>query len=148
MIINYNNRVRKAQRKHIDLAIPYYLTKLGLDKSISDELELYISVRKDKDRGYCAPCGMRKDPRSFFIMLNPYEETSILQTLAHELVHVAQFATGQLKMFKTFSRWDGKKFNGKKDEMDDYYDSPWEIEAFGREEGLFLRFLNDHGDDL
>jgi hypothetical protein len=32
--------------------------------------------------------------------------------------------------------------------MDDYYDSPWEIEAFGREEGLFLRFLNDHGDDL
>jgi hypothetical protein len=130
------------------MAIPYYLTKLGLDDSIRDELVINIFIRKDETRGSCASAIMRKDPREFDIVLNPYEEIPILQTLAHELVHLVQFATGRLKMFKTFNKWNGEKWKGARDEMDDYYDSPWEIEAFGREEGLFLRFLTDHGDDI
>jgi hypothetical protein len=32
--------------------------------------------------------------------------------------------------------------------MDSYYDSPWEIEAFGREVGLYLRFVGQYEGDM
>ena len=56
-------------------------------------------------------------------------------TLAHEIVHVKQYAKGQLKVRTTrrgnsIFTWLGKKHTG------DYYDLPWEIEAFSRERVL------------
>jgi len=59
----------------------------------------------------------------------------LLITLAHEMVHVKQYAKGQLKLKttrrgNTFFTWLGKKYKG------EYYDLPWEIEAFSRERVL------------
>lgn len=59
----------------------------------------------------------------------------ILITLAHEMVHVKQRARGQLKYYtdhkgKTVCLWMGKRYKT------EYYDSPWEIEAFSRERVL------------
>lgn len=61
------------------------------------------------------------------------EQTLI--TLAHEMVHVKQRVKGQLKYFVNrrgtiISTWLGKVHKT------DYYDSPWEIEAFSRERVL------------
>ena len=63
----------------------------------------------------------------------------ILETVAHEMVHVKQFAKGELYQSSRNSkhRWQGQWVN--KDP--DYWDCPWEIEAFGRQPGLFLRWV-------
>ena len=63
----------------------------------------------------------------------------IVQTLAHEMVHVKQFAKGEIydhKYRRTF-KWGSRSFNIDKE---DYWDLPWEIEAYGRELGLFVKF--------
>ena len=148
MIVNYTNRVNKEMRRLINMAIPYYLTKLELSDSIRKDLVIIIFIRHDESRGSCEHEISRKSPRVFDIILNPHEETSIFQTLAHELVHLVQFATGRLKMFTTVCRWNGVKWKAARNEMGDYYDSPWEIEGFGREEGLYIRFLLDHENEL
>lgn len=59
----------------------------------------------------------------------------LFQTLAHEMVHVKQYARGQLKQYKkrngTVSyTWLGRKYDN------EYYDCPWEIEAYSRERVL------------
>lgn len=56
----------------------------------------------------------------------------LLITLAHEMIHVKQYAKGQLKLVvssrgKFSFSWMGKKHIG------EYYDCPWELEAFSRE---------------
>ena len=59
------------------------------------------------------------------------------------MVHVKQWARGELKdVMKGYSlcKWKGKVFDTDKVE---YYDAPWEIEAFGREYGLYIRWRNE-----
>ena len=65
---------------------------------------------------------------------------SMLETLAHELVHVKQWATGEMRETK-----DNFITKFKKDTINSnkvsYWDQPWEIEAMGREEGLFIQWI-------
>lgn len=56
----------------------------------------------------------------------------LIITLAHEMVHVKQYAKGQLKIVKSKNgkmhfKWLGKKVNK------NYFDLPWELDAFRRE---------------
>ena len=80
-------------------------------------------------------------PREFTITVNSkvgYRTT--LLTLAHEMVHVKQYATGELRdalRGPTLHRWRNKPYDAK---VVDYCDHPWELEAYGREYGLYLRF--------
>ena len=60
---------------------------------------------------------------------------TLLETLAHEMVHVKQYARRELK--PRVDCWMGKTYNPKKVS---YWDLPWEIEAHGRETGLFVRY--------
>ena len=63
----------------------------------------------------------------------------IVQTIAHEMVHVKQFAKGEIydhKFRRTF-KWGKQVINV---DTHDYWDLPWEIEAYGKEVGLFVRF--------
>jgi hypothetical protein len=56
----------------------------------------------------------------------------LIIALAHEMVHVKQYARGQIKHGKSLNSrlWMGKKFKGH------YYDLPWEVEAFSKERVL------------
>ena len=62
----------------------------------------------------------------------------LLETVAHEMVHVKQFARGELNEKPA---WLGKTYNINKTE---YWDLPWEIEAHGREVGMFIRWCNEN----
>ena len=62
-----------------------------------------------------------------------------LKTLAHEIVHVKQYVMGELK-----SRDAGLLYKGTNHEPDnlmEYFELPYEIEAYGREKGLLYGFL-------
>jgi hypothetical protein len=80
-------------------------------------------------------------PREFTITVNSkVGYRSMLLTLAHEMVHVKQYATGELRdslRGPTLNRWMNKPYDSN---VTDYWDQPWEIEAYGREYGLYLRF--------
>lgn len=82
------------------------------------------------------------NPRTFIIELDgklDYKTTLI--TLAHEFTHVKQYAMGEKQdsLDRTTSRWFGMHYV-----VDDihYYDHPWEIEAHGREYGMYDRYVN------
>ena len=64
---------------------------------------------------------------------------AVLRILAHELVHIKQYVMGELKPCN-----NGFVFNKtvySPDTLDEYFDQPFEIEAYGREKGLVFTFL-------
>lgn len=148
MKINYSNRTKLGLRKVLNNAAHFYADKLEISKAIQNRLQLNIFVRKGPNRGSCAvDCYPVRLPTEFDIEIHPTEDLNdMLSSFAHEFVHVKQFAIGELRMLKKCNKWKDNIWVNKKNEIDDYYDSPWEIEAFGREEGLYLRFINDNTD--
>jgi len=75
-------------------------------------------------------------PREFEIELNPNAGShDILETLAHEMVHVKQYAYSEMN--ECANRWRGQRINT---ENLSYYDEPWEIEAYGMSVTLLSKF--------
>jgi hypothetical protein len=66
----------------------------------------------------------------------------IMETIAHEMVHVKQYAKGELVDLSRCgsTRWQ----NNLIDSATNYWDLPWEIEAHGRELGLFIRWAEEN----
>ena len=81
-------------------------------------------------------------PREFTVRVDSsLDKQELLETVAHEMVHVKQYARGELKDFTRtikLCKWKGEKMEWEKI---NYYDLPWEIEAHGRERGLFIRWF-------
>ena len=68
---------------------------------------------------------------------------AIVRALAHEMVHAKQYAIGELMDGPNYLRvrWMGKWI--KSQDEKNYWDRPWEIEAYGKETGLAESFLTD-----
>jgi hypothetical protein len=91
-----------------------------------------------------------RNPKNFKIRLNNTASKRMqLHTLAHELVHVKQYTKNQLGYSWeeddiNYTNWRGKPVNIDKK---CYWDLPWEVEAHGKEKGLYHRykkFLQKH----
>ena len=63
----------------------------------------------------------------------------VLKTLAHELVHVKQYVMGELSMRREGLCYRGVHYDVKT--LTEYFELPYEIEAYGREKGLLIAFL-------
>lgn len=94
-----------------------------------------------------ATCAWNDRPRysrDFTIQVNPtLGSRTVLLSLAHEMVHIKQYATGELQDYLTNvhkSKWRGKIYYCYTDE-DYWLYSPWEFDAFGREIGLYKTFM-------
>ena len=130
-------------------AIKFYIDKLfANDQDIIPELELQISYVTMKDKGCCnVDDDVDIDPREFELEIcYNLSKRQTLRTLAHECVHVYQFATNQLQDC-TANRIVWNKVSIDMDSVD-YWDLPSEIDAFGREEGLYVRYCEhvaEHG---
>ena len=64
---------------------------------------------------------------------------TILRTLAHELVHVKQYLVGDLSWRNKGMMWKGEKFAP--EYLTDHLDTPYEVEAYGKEKGLLVSFF-------
>jgi hypothetical protein len=143
MKVKFGYKFREKNRARYENALRFYLDKLGVTEKDLKGVEVTIFLRKSKDRGCCQHDeGVRK-PKLFDIIISPGGPVSPLQTLAHETVHLKQFVLGELRMLSKCNKWKGKVWKSDGTDLDDYYDSPWEIEAFGKEQGLYVRFLNE-----
>lgn len=85
---------------------------------------------------------------SMFFDRDPEE---LIEIVMHELVHLKQCALGEhYSMFHKQSgrvvwKWNGEIFDFDENNSTDddaYWESPWEIEAFGRSPGLVRMFFN------
>lgn len=161
----------KRLRANIQSAVNFYATRL-MSKKVRDKLKIFVDVDSSKNHrtdcyGECDPLGRNpitgmKEFRIYAVhrpKTIPKEKNNIFRTIAHEMVHLKQYATGQLGPYLiatksisgkrlTATRWEGKLYKTREDDSDDneYYDSPWEIEAYGREIGLYRRWRKSRGE--
>lgn len=137
-----------ATRKLVEIATWWYAEKL-MGKRLMSNLEITIKLKNglsDKTEG-TAIWEDIENPlhRLFTITLDKNVKIrNLLITLAHEMVHVKQWARGEMYEYSKLGmvRFHKTKFN-----MEDinYWDYPWEIEAYGKQLGLFVRFCESVG---
>lgn len=101
-------------------------------------------------RAWCMYEGVINEKRTFNVVLTYTRYNSkakkpltrlkkILIDLGHELVHIKQYLNNEIFDYKNgFVRYKGEEFDDSyKTRLENYFESPWEIEAYGRELGLF-----------
>lgn len=129
---------KKKFRPYVKKAALFYADLLFTQK-MTENLFLQIKFNKKIDVfGYASITGYNDSgkPRDFLVELNPNVAAyDILKTLAHEMVHVKQYAYSE--MDEKGTRWKGSHIDPSKT---DYWTEPWEVEAYGLEPGMFTKF--------
>ena len=136
----------KKNRVLVNSAAWYFAEKL-MGKRLLDTLEININLKHNmSEKTGCEGTAiwtfwddLKKTPRDFTLELDSSMSIrNILINLAHEMVHVKQFTRGELKHTTaiTAKRWHNKEYN-----ESNYWNCPWEIEAYGRELGLFTMWV-------
>jgi hypothetical protein len=151
MYLSTKGKPKKVPLKLCKDAIKWYGRKL-LTERIYNEIEILLefdpTLTKDNLYGCVDWNDSSSKSRDFTISMDPnLGKRNMLIVLAHEMVHVKQYAKGELKDFVYGTR---VKFKGSiiDDNKVDYWDQPWEIEAHGREKGLYLKFLQYEKDKI
>ena len=140
-VYNASTELKSYVVSAVEFAMAKFFDAKDLDKYISVDVDF-----TDLDvEGHCIDAG----DGEFSIEIKkdlPMREKMIV--LMHELVHMKQHIAGELEFggiiigqdglkCKT-TTWMGAEFD---EEGTDYFDRPWEIEAFGRQLGLFIRWV-------
>ena len=113
------------------MAVKSYAKQLGISRlktTIQIRIHRALTVDKNNSEGLCEAL----DDRTFIIDVALFGNW--LSTLAHEMVHVKQFAKGELD--PALSRWKSNKYCDKIE----YWDQPWEKEARRLQHKLVLEF--------
>jgi len=134
----------------------FAMSRLVPSKRLRNNITLNIHLRHHSENGEAmiSEHANPKRPREFKIIIDPHRakeddylrertETEwghdILKTLAHELVHVKQYVLGELK--PVHNGFVFKKNLYQPNNLLEYFEQPFEIEAYGREKGLLVAFL-------
>lgn len=110
--------------------------RLNIDITFKENL-----FEKTNQYANCIWEGEHYRPLDFSINIDPDQKIQLLlNSLAHELVHVKQWAKGEF--YQLQRERNVYKFNGQRWDTDkvDYWDTPWEIEAHGRAIGLVVQW--------
>lgn len=149
MDIRIKNKPKSMKMASLKIAINLFGKKL-LSKKLFEQIEVELIFvqnfnKNQKAYGICEWIDNNDRPKWFEITIDKdLSEKQIIKTIAHEMVHLKQFATGQMKdMVRTpATRWEGKLYTVP-DNYDlslDYWFTPWEIEAYGLENGLYVMY--------
>lgn len=139
----------KKQRELVQSIAEYSAVKL-LGSRLAASVEITIELRHDLGTalGNATWEDDNHRPREFTIEVNAAKHIRLrrmLETVTHEMVHVKQFAKGEMKDLMSRPA-NIRKWMGKEVDMNtiSYWDLPWEIEAYGREAGLFVRWAEEN----
>ncbi len=139
----------KKQRELVQSIAEYSAVKL-LGSRLAASVEITIELRHDLGAtlGNATWEDDNHRPREFTIEVNASKHIRLrrmLETVTHEMVHVKQFAKGEMKDLMSRPA-NIRKWMGKEVDMNtiSYWDLPWEIEAYGRETGLFVRWAEEN----
>lgn len=149
--------VSKTKRLLFEEATTYFLEKLMAPNFLKDmRVHLFVAGPRLVDKAYgtmepTAPMGIKK-PRSFAVQLSTAPRLLFcVRSLAHECVHIKQYRLGEFRYDDKYCYWKGKRmpYDAHREipkstsSWEDYYNRPWEIEAYGCERGLTGNFLFD-----
>ena len=123
-----------ARQKEYVESMVHYCIKMLMPRMKTLDITVKLCSPKGA-MGYC----LAEDKRTFEIEVEvTLRLRRLLETLAHEMVHVKQYARNELHVEYT-NCWKNEFYT-----KTDYWDCPWEIEAHGRELGLFIRWAELH----
>jgi len=147
MRIYVTGKTDKHDGKHLREAARFFIKKLLTDKKIDINVTIKLVPGLEKRTnalGFCGWRDRRYRPKRFMIEIDTkLKNNRILEVLAHECVHIKQYNLGEMRDLKNSDvRWKGANFVYDTDSIgdDDYYQFPWEIEAFGRTPGLMFAY--------
>ena len=134
--------MRKSDRKLlIDACINFYAQELKINKNkfclIVKSIRGLIKNTDAAGSAYHVPKYLRNDKLSskmYFMQLDSgIEMEKLIQTIAHEMVHIKQFVKGQITYKGRSMYWLGNRVVKSRI---NYYDQPWEIDAWSKEKVL------------
>ena len=145
MHLTITNKAKHVDKKTIKRAIAFYADYLMRNHSkVNLQLEFEKDLQKNyKDEGWIVSEG----DGNFTIVLDAkFGKRKLLIALAHEMVHLKQYHSRKLSFNerKKLHRYAGKTYP----ENMFYWERPWEIEAFGRELGLYKMFVDSDKDNV
>lgn len=131
--------------KTIIQALLFYLQDL-VPEQISRSFVIDIKIindREDLTNGHLLPIDdeIRFPPTHYEILLN-LQSPNYLQTLAHEIIHLKQYALGELKQRSIEDLVEHIWYDTVYNDSISYKDRPWEIEAYSSETDLYTKFIN------
>lgn len=132
----------KRERELIE-SLAYYCVSALMPRKKNLEVDIKQIKDLQTKEGDLASCVDTDNLNTFEIKLD--KDMSLrkkLLSVAHEMVHVKQFSRKELEHTTSVHKqvWKGKTWNTK----NEYYDLPWEIEAYGRELGLFNMWVHNN----
>ena len=149
---NIDNRLKIALYAMTEFAMSRLVPSNRLRKNIS--IDVHLKHHAEGGEAMMSEYANPRRPREFKVIVDHHRaefddygrkrsETewghNILKTLAHELVHVKQYVMGELK-YSTHGMVY-KRTTYSPENIFDYFETPYEIEAYGREVGLLVNFL-------
>jgi hypothetical protein len=100
---------------------------------------LHRGLKREQALGYCDVAGRHYNPREFLIELDTHlDKETYIKTSLHELYHILQFVSGELKL-KASKRY----YKGECMEDLEYWEQPHEISARWNERILYQEYLTD-----
>lgn len=133
--MQYEVAASPQMKKFIEVLLPSMFKQLGLTKS-----KKFLSIKVEKDHDAAGSMIPFLGIDHYLIVLKHTKNYDALGvTLAHELVHVSQYAKGILKSTPKGRRWRGKFYHNDHP----YLDQPWEVQAFSKQELILRRALED-----
>lgn len=129
MIYEYDGRFAKKTRLLIDKAMSHVINFLELPAAVT------VYVVPSNDEGLTAGGCMQISQYTYEVTINTKQRPAeIVRTIIHEMKHVEQYANKKM----TQKSWNNKSimvYRGV-----NYFDLPWEKEAYEFEERIWGRF--------
>lgn len=142
MKVRIKGKNDKMSRNEVRYAAKWMAGLIMSDKLIQNLGVDIEFIRENNNEGSTELIFDEQRPRDFKVCIDPgLSRKKQLLAMAHELVHVKQFALGEMRYTRSteFIKWHKQTICS---DNTNYYDLPWEIEAFGREYGMYIRYVN------
>jgi hypothetical protein len=124
----------KAKKDVLEKLTKFYVEELNLTNS-RYRLVVTTTTGLKKENGWNGYADKVTDDLLLVVLDSRLSMVKMMYTLAHEMVHVKQFAKGQYKTEKSKNGKHKRFWMGKRVALP-YAERPWELEAFKREDIL------------
>ena len=149
---NIDNKLRTALYAMTEFAMARLVPSKRLRNNIS--INIHLKHHDEGGEAMLSEDANKYRPRDFKVIIDHHQAEiddygrtrtdtewghTILRILAHELVHVKQYLVGDLSWRDKGMLWKGEIFAP--EYLTDQLETPYEVEAYGKERGLLVSFF-------
>ena len=149
---NIDDKLRVALYAMTEFAMARLIPSNRLRNNVT--INVHLKHHEENGEAMLEEYANRYRPRDFKVIIDHHQAEiddygrtrtdtewghTILRTLAHELVHVKQYLVGDLTWRDKGMLWKGIIFAP--EYLTDQLETPYEVEAYGKEKGLLVSFF-------